>query len=99
VTSLRRKVGEDLLLLREASLGVLREEDLAVDDHVELARGADDERGLVAGSLLDGRRETRSAGFVVSDVAVLDLDRVGHDANISQPRRAARAPPVASSAA
>jgi hypothetical protein len=57
---------------------VLREEELAVDEDVELAWGAHDQRAVEAGLVLDGRRETRSARFVVSSVAVLDLDGARH---------------------
>jgi hypothetical protein len=57
---------------------VLGEDQLPVDDDVELARLARFEGGVEAGFLLDRGRETRGAGFVVSDVAVLDDDALAH---------------------
>jgi hypothetical protein len=57
---------------------VLGEDELAVDDHVELAGFSRFDRGVEAGLSLDGGRETRSPGFVVSGVAVLDDDALIH---------------------
>jgi hypothetical protein len=57
---------------------VLGEDQLAVDEDVELTGFADLERGVEAGFLLDRGRETRGAGFVVSDEAVLDDDALAH---------------------
>jgi hypothetical protein len=71
---------EDLFLLGEATLFVLGEDQLPIDDHVELAGGSDHEGAVDAGVFLDRSRETRSTGFVVSDVAVLDLDFLDHGA-------------------
>jgi hypothetical protein len=78
---------QDLFLFREAALLVLGEDQLAVDDDVELARRPGDEGGVDADLVLDGRRETRGAGFVVSDLAVFDLDGVRHDPEDGAARR------------
>jgi hypothetical protein len=79
-----RQRPQDLFLVREAPFGVLREDHLTVEQDVELTRGPCDQGGLDAALLLDGRRETRSARTVVSDVAVLDDDRL-HATNMGLP--------------
>jgi hypothetical protein len=58
---------------------VLGEDQLSVDEDVELAWSTDLERGVERGFFLDRGRETRGAGFVVSDEAVLDDDALVHD--------------------
>jgi hypothetical protein len=78
---LARQGAEDLVLLGEPPRLVLGEDQLAVHEHVELPGGAGLERAVEAKLLLDRRRETRSARFVVSDVAVLDQDLLAHDRN------------------
>jgi hypothetical protein len=65
---------EDLFRVGEAVLLVLREDQLAVGEHVELADRARDDLGVEALLLLDFGRETRGAGLVVSGLAVLDDD-------------------------
>jgi hypothetical protein len=55
-------------------LGVLREDQLAVDQDVELAGLAGLDLRVDAFGLLDFGRETRGAGLVVSGLAVLDDD-------------------------
>jgi hypothetical protein len=64
---------------------VLGEDQLPVDLDVELTRLPDDQRGVDADLLLDLGRETRGAGFVVSDVAVLDPDGGDHAARLATP--------------
>jgi hypothetical protein len=68
---------EDLGLFGEASLGLLREHEVAVNDDVELAlRALDDARVDAAG--LERGRETRGPAVVAaSDGAVVDLDAHG----------------------
>ena len=70
------QLGENLVLFRKASLALLREQELAVVEHVELAFGPRDDGGGNAVGVQYGR-ETRGP-FVVaaSDGAVLNLD--GH---------------------
>src|SRR5687768_3951263 len=63
---------EDLVVLGETVLLALREDELAVDAHVELTRLAGEQVDLDALRLLDRGRETRGLGLVVSDHAVLD---------------------------
>jgi hypothetical protein len=66
-------------VLGKASLSLLREEQQAVRQHVELALGPLDDRGLDARPLRDVGRETRGPAVVAgSDGAVVDLDL--HDA-------------------
>lgn len=72
-------------MLREAAGLLLGEDQLPVDEHVELARGALGRLGLVLGRLVYLGRETRSPAVIaVSDGAVVDLDL--------HPGRAYRAP-------
>jgi hypothetical protein len=69
-------------MLREATFPLLREDQLAVPEHVELALRALLDRGLVLGLGVQLGRETRSPRVVaVSDRAVLDQD-ARHDANL-----------------
>lgn len=77
---------DDLFLLGEAPLLVLGEDHRAVDDHVELAGFPRLQGGIEAGLSLDGGRETRSPGFVVSDVAVLDDDALAHAGTMAKRR-------------
>jgi hypothetical protein len=65
---------------------VLGEDQLAVEDDVELAGFARFERGVEAGLFLDGGRETRSPGLVVSDVTVLDDDSMAHGGTMAKRR-------------
>jgi hypothetical protein len=65
-------------VLGEAPLLLLREEQLAVRDHVELALRALDGRSLVLRRPVDLGRETRGPAVIaVSDGAVKDAD-FGH---------------------
>jgi len=65
-------------VLGEAPLLLLREEQLAVRDHVELALRALDGRSLVLRRPVDLGRETRGPAVIaVSDGAVKDAD-LGH---------------------
>ena len=75
----RWKLREDLVVLREAVLLLLGEDQLPVHDDVELARLARFDLGVDACRLLDRGRETRGLRLVVSDDAVADGD--GHAAN------------------
>jgi hypothetical protein len=65
---------EDLILLREAPFGMLREEELAVDDDVEDPIVSLKERGLYARVLVNSGRQTGGLGEVVSAYAIGDLD-------------------------
>jgi hypothetical protein len=69
---------DDLFLFGKAPLLLLGEEQLSVDEDVKLAWLTDLERGVEPGFFLDRGRETRGAGFVVSDEAVLDDDALAH---------------------
>ena len=65
----------DLSRAREAvAFGVLREEQLAIDGHVEDAAASCFQLGVNAQSLLQFGRQTGSRGLVVSNRAVLDVD-------------------------
>jgi hypothetical protein len=77
---------DDLLLVREAALLVLGEDELAVDDDVELADRPGLDLAVDADLFLDRGRETRGAGFVVSGLAVLDRDRVDHGRRVGRAR-------------
>ena len=68
------KLREHLLVIREAPLFALREDHLAVDDHVELADLPGGDGRLDARDFLNFGRETRGLRFVVSNHAVLDRD-------------------------
>ena len=62
-------------MLREAALLLLREDELAVREHVVLALGALFDLGFVLGLVVQLGRETRGPCVVaVSDGAVLDHD-------------------------
>ena len=61
-------------MLREAAFLVLRKDHLLIDEHIELAFAAGLDVNRVTERLLDVGRETRSLGFVVSHLAVLDQD-------------------------
>src|SRR5439155_5272836 len=75
-----REDGDDLLELREATLLLLREDQLTVGEHVELALLAGDDLGLVLGSSVELGRETRGPAVVAaSDRAVVDLDLHGSE--------------------
>jgi hypothetical protein len=66
-------------VLGKAPLPLLGEKQAAVEQHVELALGTLDDRGLDARPLRDVGRETRGPAVVArSDGAVVDLDL--HDA-------------------
>ena len=65
---------DDLVLLGEAALLLLREHERAVCDHVELALPALDGRRIVADALQRGRETRGPAVVAVSDGAVEDLD-------------------------
>src|SRR5687768_2107432 len=76
--------GENLVLLREAAHALLREDELAVGKHVELAV-----RALAGGRgdavVVQDGRETRGPTVVpASDGAVVDLD--GHGRTLSEAR-------------
>lgn len=79
---------DDFILVRETPFGLLGEDELAIDDDVELAGLADDELRFDADLSLERGRETRGAGFVVSNVAVLDLDFVLHARELAAGRDA-----------
>jgi hypothetical protein len=69
-------------VLREAALALLREDDLSVTEHVELALRALLDLGLVLSRGVQLGRETRGPRVVaVSDGAVLDQD-AGHGDNL-----------------
>ena len=70
----RRDQGEDLVVLREAALALLREDDRPVRHDVVLALLALERGGLVARSLQHGRETRGPAVVAVSDRAVEDLD-------------------------
>ena len=70
------QLAEDLVVLGEAAVLVLGEEQLAVERHVKLALAPGDDAGGEAALFLDCGRETRGAGLVVSDLAVADFDLV-----------------------
>jgi len=71
---LRHQEADDLCFLREAALALLREDELPVTAHVELALLTLDDRRVVAVCVQRGR-ETRGPRVVaVSDGAVVDLD-------------------------
>jgi hypothetical protein len=73
--------GEDLLQLGEASLALLREQERAVRDDVELALQPRRDRRLESQPLTKLGRETRGPDVVaVSDGAVEDLDGHGREA-------------------
>ena len=66
---------DDLVRLGPAALALLREDQLAVRDNVELALRAGDDFGFVRRSPVQLGRETRSPFVIaVSDGAVEDLD-------------------------
>jgi hypothetical protein len=84
---------QDLLVLGKPPFTLLREQELAVGENVELALLALDGRRLVLGALVDLGRETRGPAVVaVSDGAVEDLDAC-HASEVTGgvPRRALRA--------
>ena len=68
---------EDLRDLGVAALALLREHELAVRDHVELALLARDDLGAVRGSVQLGRETRGPAVIAVSDGAEEDFD-AGH---------------------
>jgi hypothetical protein len=66
---------ENLLVLGEAALALLRKDQVPVCEHVELALRAFRGLGLVLRPLVDLGRETRGPAVIaVSDGAVVDLD-------------------------
>src|SRR5262245_38758869 len=65
---------DDLIGLGEAILFLLREDECAVDDDVELADLPRFELAVDSICLFDCGRETRGPRLVVSDEAVLDAD-------------------------
>ena len=70
----------DLVVLREAAFLLFREDQFPVGDDVELTLLARDGLGLVSGALVQLGRETRGPAVItVSDGAVEDLDRHGHE--------------------
>jgi hypothetical protein len=70
-------------VLRKATLALLREQELVVREHVELALRAFDGGGFVLGALVDLGRETRGPAVIaVSDGAIEDAD-VGHVLSLS----------------
>jgi hypothetical protein len=70
-----RQLSNDLVVLGEATLVLLAEDQLPVGDDVELALLAGDDLGLVRRLLIQFGRETRSPAVIaVSDGAVQDLD-------------------------
>lgn len=72
-----RDRGFDLAGLGEASGGLLREQELAVEGDLEHAARSLDQLGVEVEALGDFRRQTGGAGVVVSNDAVLDRKR-GH---------------------
>lgn len=70
----RRDLLQHLVQLRPASGLLLREDELAVEDDLELSAGTLDERGIEATRLLDLGRQTGGPGQVVSLHAVGDLE-------------------------
>src|SRR5207244_9874347 len=74
----------DLVVLREATFFLLREDQLPVGDDVELALLTGNGLGVVCGALLQLGRETRGPAVItVSDGAVEDLDL-----HVDEPTRA-----------
>ena len=73
---------EHLVVLREPALALLREDRLAADDDVELARRTGLDRGAALRLRVDLGRETRGPAVVAaSDGAVEDED-VAHAASL-----------------
>jgi len=70
--------GDDLAALREAVYGALREDQLAVEPHVEDSAAALDELRRDAELFFDLRRQTGGAGSIVSNDAVFDGQLVIH---------------------
>jgi hypothetical protein len=75
----------DLARLGEAVAGLLREQHLAVELHLEDAAPALDQLGRLPEPLLDLGRQTGGAGVVVSGDAVFDRDPLGHPVSFSRP--------------
>ncbi len=82
-------------MLGEAPLALLREDELPVGEHVELALRALDDLRVVVRPSLDLGRETRGPAVVAaSDGAVVDLDAhggsvpraIGHPVGVARPR-------------
>jgi hypothetical protein len=68
---------EDLGVVGESALLLLREDQLVVEDHFELAPGTFDQRRVDAPLLLDLGRQTGGPWQVVSGHAVGDLELHG----------------------
>ena len=68
------EAAEDLVFLREAALLLLREHELTVGEHVELALEPFDEGGGNAGGVQHGRETRGPAVIAPSDGAVVNLD-------------------------
>jgi hypothetical protein len=69
-----REGGEDLVLLGEAALRLLRKQELAVGDDVELALRALDDARVDPGGLQRGRETRGPAVIAPSDRAIENLD-------------------------
>ena len=81
---------EHLVVLREPPLLVLREDQLAIDEDVELAAAAGLDVDLMPALLPDDGCETRSPRLVVSHLAVFDVDAHAHSmAPAAAPRKRA----------
>ena len=77
LSDLRRNVLQDFTGFWKAPLLFLREDQLAVEHHLELPSRALVEHGVDVTQLLDLGRQTGGPGQVVSSNAVGDLER-GH---------------------
>ena len=88
----RAERADDLAGFRKPLLGVLGEDQLAVDDHVEDPVGALDELGLDAERLLDFGRQTGGPRQVLSTRAVGDRDCHRSDVSSLQHPTPMRAP-------
>ena len=88
----RAERADDLARFRKPLLGVLGEDQLAVDDHVEDPVGALDELGLDAERLLEFGRQTGGPRQVLSTRAVGDRDCHRSDVSSLQHPTPMRAP-------
>jgi len=72
------KNGEYFILRGEAVLGLFGKNQVAVDSYFKYAATGGDQLGFDSETGLDLSRQTGGAGFVVSNLAVLDQDLHGH---------------------
>jgi hypothetical protein len=69
------------IVFRKATLGLLREHQLAIELHLEDTAFALDQARFNAEAFLNLVRQTGGSGFVVSNYAVFDRNLVGHEAS------------------